>query len=208
MNLARQSNIKPYVEISIISKQDCSENESDILRQLLRRIATLDQVSVHWLGNQRNPTVRIIFPNIDYFTELYSQDFHVLEHTANILRKFSSKHIPLLKSREMVEFTTDEQKNQDIYLILRYRTNFKQPMRDSYVYKQWFIDRLEEKVWIEEIEDGFLHFYQTKEDFQRVILDLTQASEILTWYHMKKDALTPQFSRQLLSMIREMTVCH
>ena len=63
-------------------------------------------------------------------------------------------------------------------------------MRDSYAYKQWFSEKLGEKVWIEEIEDGFLHFYQTKEDFQRVNLDLTKTSGILTWINMKKNVLS------------------
>lgn len=194
MNTTDPTISKPFVEISIISKQESSQNEKEILVQLIERISPIKEISTVWLGTLENPSIRVTFPSYDYFYRFYKRDFKILERVAKILESNMSNNKAILHSKGSVS-------NDNIFLILRYRTNFKKPMRESYRYKQWFSDNLGEKIWIEEIEDGFLHFYQTIEDFQRVILDLTQPSGVLTYICMKEDALDHKVSQQLLSLV-------
>ena len=194
MNYPDQTICKPFVEISIISKQESSQTESEILTQLSKRLPSNEEISTLWLGTQENPSIRVTFPSYDYFYRFYKRDFKILEQAAEILESNLIKNQPILR-------TTDSKRDDNIFLILRYKTNFKKPMRESYRYKQWFSEKLGEKVWIEEIEDGFLHFYQTVNDFKRVILDLTQPSSVLTYICMKEDALDYKISQLLLSLV-------
>ncbi|WP_371805168.1 hypothetical protein [Candidatus Lokiarchaeum ossiferum] len=185
---------KPFVEISIISKQESPQNEREILMLLIERISSIEEISIEWFGSHENPSIKVTFPSYDYFHMFYRRDFKILERAAKILQSNMSKNRSILQSKE-------DMCKDNIFLILRYRTNFKKPMRESYRYKQWFSDKLGEKVWTEEIEDGFLHFYQTLNDFQRVILDLTEPSGIQEYICMKEGILDNKICQQLLTLV-------
>ena len=69
-------------------------------------------------------------------------------------------------------------KDEKLYLILKYKTNFKGPILKNYSFTYKLAEMLGLSMSYEEVDDGFLLFYQSREDFEVGKIDLTQFKEV------------------------------
>ncbi|MHA1732536.1 MAG: hypothetical protein ACTSU5_11365 [Promethearchaeota archaeon] len=74
---------------------------------------------------------------------------------------------------------------RNVYLVLRYRTNFKKPLKENYQLAAKLAEIFHEGVYHEELEDGFLLFYQKEEDFVKSRLDKTNPVTLKDWLEKK-----------------------
>ena len=54
---------------------------------------------------------------------------------------------------------------------MKYQTQYKDSLRAKYEYSKWFEEKFRVQIYIEEIADGFLHYYKRKIDFLNANLD-------------------------------------
>jgi len=89
----------------------------------------------------------------------------------------------------------------EIYLILKYTANCKAPMRAAYEYSRWFFDQFHEGTTFEEVADGFLHFYQRREDFLNTLLDMLNPRDLQTWLQNKKYNIPEKLLQEVFSFL-------
>ncbi|MHA1619687.1 MAG: hypothetical protein ACTSVZ_10440 [Promethearchaeota archaeon] len=114
------------------------------------------------------------------------QDFHLFDFSNSATNQKSGK------SEEM-----DVGENS-LYLILKYRTNAKDIIRTKYQFTYKIVDLVGIKSSYEEVEDGFILFYATEEDFQLTQMDLNNFADIQKWLE-KKGVWKDSFSDYLSS---------
>jgi hypothetical protein len=140
--------------------------------------------------------LRVEYPSVDVFKVTYSRGVKLMDYAIQKIRELNINLEDFIP-----EQTDDVVPRGEIFLILKYTANYKAPMRAMYEYLRWFWDRLHEGITFEEVEDGFLHFYQQRENFQFTLLDPLNPGDFQTILQKKNIHLPNGFLQEVLSFL-------
>lgn len=189
----------PFIEIELISTTETALMPKDILEIIKKRFEKTHNVKTSWAGTETTPIVRLNYVSLDalvkgysrdlflfnYFIELMNADPEWLQELLNLVN-FSAVGQTSLNSGESLDACTEPNN----YVVLKYRTNYKDPLRKNYQFTSKIAQILGENVCIEEIDDGFLYFFQTKGSFEDANFDKLQPAELRMWF--QKKGLNPE----------------
>lgn len=145
----------PYIEVRITNSVEKSKENIDfVLREIVnwyrRKVCR-----VKILQNEKVPYVRIEYNQQD------EKKFWGNVFLTNLWDKIEEGSVDLPAS-DYVSFNMSE---QDLFLILRYTTNQKGFLRKDFNFAINMMKSFGFEISFEEIMDGFLLFYHTREDF-------------------------------------------
>ena len=173
MNLFKKSKKKndlPYLEVSIIRTQG---NKEKIFQILEKKAKIAEKAVISFDYNLSNPILRIEYPSEKTFLETYRRDQYVYESAIKLV------NLGVITPRKIKNLSNDERKNtENMYLILKYKTNYKAPILKNYTYTYKLARLLGLSMHYEEVDDGILLFYHSKEDFEIGRIDLTKFHEV------------------------------
>ena len=166
--------MSPYIEAKVIQ---CSDNKLDILRHLEEKAIKRLDAKISWnLTSNEDPILRVDYHDEEAFWDNYSRDKHVFERLVKFIQG---------KKLNLVDFipktSNKDEFDSEIYLTLKYRTDCLAPIRHNYFYTSKIVEYVGIRASYEEIQDGFLWFYKSKEDFQNASMDLMNFSKIKSW---------------------------
>ncbi|MHA1718469.1 MAG: hypothetical protein DRO88_12130 [Promethearchaeia archaeon] len=164
------NNKTPYLEVSIVETQGDRE---EILKILENKARMSKEAVIFIKDNVNNPIIRIEYPSKETLLKVYSRDEFVYESAVKLL---NSGIISPAKVKTAIENGTS--KSDKLFLILKYKTNFKSPILKNYRFTYKIAELLGLSMSYEEVEDGFILFYKTKEDFEIGRIDLTKFQEV------------------------------
>ncbi len=197
-NKSKQPNLeseKPFLEIEVIKLDDPNRSEKEILDIIKKRNDKNNPFETQWIGTATHPKLRLDYPTVKLFEDSYKRGLDFLDL---LLEKIKKRSIDLEKLLDLSKHGNTPSNNKDMYLILKYTTNHKKPMRVNYEYIQWFANYFHEMVHTEEVVDGFLHFYKREIDFLNANLDKLDPQELRIWLKNKKPDILDDVIRQLL----------
>ncbi len=90
------------------------------------------------------------------------------------------------------------------YVVVKYQTNYKKPMRKYYQFVSNIARFLGIMYSVEEIEDGFLFFYERKIDFIGSQLNPINSTEIEGWIQFLNIDLKEKSIQNLLKYIKNL----
>jgi len=192
-----KQDLKPFVEISIVSLNDKTSTKREIFDNLITRFKKIKKCEVKLIENQENPILRLEYSDFDYFYDIYTREFTLYEYFIENYYKNQSIFDRILLP---VESSTEKQ-DSNFYVVFKYRTNDKTPLRKNYQFTVWFAEKFKEEWFYEEIEDGFLHFYRKKEDFLNSNLNKCDPLELQQWLKNKNLKFTPEIMKELQKCI-------
>jgi hypothetical protein len=191
-----------FLEISVVSLNNPLMSKKQLLEQISYRVKRTHQIEPKWIGDLENPKIRFEYDSKEHLEKCYVRDIFLFEkilelmnsgiisneeiHQMNLKRK---GHFPLIPM-EII----DDQK--PIYLILKYQTDYKEPLRNNYRLTLRVAEILEYSVEVEEIADGFLIFYKNPEDFEANQIDKANLTE-MTQYFKEKGLLNSDLGKLL-----------
>ncbi len=178
----------PFIEIEIISESDPSLEARDILNMIREQNIKTGEGTPVWRGSPDYPILRMEYPSLKDLEEIYQKEYELFDKVLELHR-----HVDL--TQFIPKF--DPPTTQELYLILKYRTNYKEPLRKNYEYSRWFADTFQVLVYHEELEDGFLNFYKRKEDFLDNRLDKTNPTLLQEWLDRKGIVFPEEISRKI-----------
>ncbi len=194
-NLEREAT---FLEIEVVKLNDPNRGEKEILDIIKKRNDKNNPFESQWIGTANHPKLRLDYPTVKLFEDSYKRGLDLLDH---LLEKIKKRSIDLEKLLSLSELAKSPADNKDMYLILKYTTNHKKPMRVNYEYVQWFANYFHELVRTEEVVDGFLHFYKREIDFLNANLDKLDPQELRIWIRNKKSDIPEQVIHQLLQFL-------
>ncbi|MHA1647003.1 MAG: hypothetical protein ACTSVL_05470 [Promethearchaeota archaeon] len=174
----------PFIEISIISTTEKEISKKEILNIIKKRNDLLSFNKTSWQGSSAEPILRLDYTSINMFEKNYQNTLKLAEIIRDsILNGDISKE----ELYQNVSLRNKEKTNRNLdpYLILKYKTNYKDPMRENYNYAIWYADFFKENIYIEEVEDGFLHFYYEKKDYLNGNMNKLNFKELTLWLQKK-----------------------
>ncbi|WP_371804710.1 hypothetical protein [Candidatus Lokiarchaeum ossiferum] len=189
-----QNNI--FLDISIIKTLETELSFKEILEIIKVRVEKTKELSCTWIGTDANPVLRLIFSSKDKYLRYSTRGFEFLDVLINNLTK---EQITKMFTNKYEEDIQDETK---IYLVLKYKCLYKDPLRAKYKYNKWFEENFRCQIFIEEVEDGFLHFYKRKSDFTNANLDVTIPEDLKQWIKNKNMKVPQELIDHIYSFLK------
>jgi bifunctional pyridoxal-dependent enzyme with beta-cystathionase and maltose regulon repressor activities len=134
--------------------------------------------------------VRLDYDSFEVFEQSYQKGFKILE---NIIIAVTQNNINIPKLFGLNQIENSLERPQP-YLILKYTTNYKKILRDNYQFIQWFMTQFDERLWYEEIDTGFLLFFERECDFYNSNLPRDNLKDIEVWLNKKGSKMTPEIA--------------
>lgn len=157
-------------------------------------------------------------------TEWESPSQNVLIANASSMQEFESYYqgwfplwdfIQRIESSQNVAFAdffpkewSEDPLNEHIFLILKYQSRLKKPMRANYQYFNHFNQILKNLIYYEEIEDGFLWFYKRPCDFIQDHMDRLSKEGLVKWLQFKKSTMPKAFQNAILENFYKTPLIH
>jgi hypothetical protein len=159
----------PYIEASVVQS---TEDKMKILTVLEKRTTNFHNVEILWMGTDDNPILRVIFPSEQALIEGYARDQSVYEGIVYLANE------GVITPKKISQVFRKDSNSEDLYLILKYTTNFKDPLRNNYQFTYKIADMLGISMTYEETKDGFILFYKHKVDFEIGLIDLARLDKV------------------------------
>ena len=166
----KKKNSLPYIEVSVVKTQG---DKLKILQILEKKAHTSKTGEVSLKKTPENPILRVVYPSEEVLLNVYKRDEYVYESAVKLV---NMGVITPSKIKTVLKKGTNN--NENLYLILKYKTNFKAPILRNYSFTYKLAEMLGLSMSYEEVDDGFLLFYQTRQDFEVGKIDLTQFKEV------------------------------
>ncbi len=190
-------NEKLFLEIKVIQLHDPNCGERDILDIIKNRFEKIDSFQATWTGTDEHPKIRFDFSSREVFEQLYCRGLDLLDRVMGTIKNTGKDLNKFLFSDLLKEVPDDK----EIYLILKYITNYKKPMRANYNYLRWFAEYFHELTRHEEVVDGFLHFYKRRIDFINGNLDKLDPEQMRQWLKNRNTNLSEDVIQQFLALL-------
>ncbi len=165
----------PFIEISIISTTEKIKTKKELIQKIKNRFERTHDVKGSWKGNDDSPILRLDYSSEKAFLDGYTRDLDLFNLIVEEINKGKFPFNTLFSKSSK----TDGSEN---YLVLKYYTNWKEPMIKNYQFTSKAVETIGVVFNIEEIEDGFLIFYQKKIDFNANQIDRLNIDELKKFF--------------------------
>jgi len=168
---------KPFLEISILETTETKLSHVELLQKLQADFLSSYQIPKSHVRITDKPSLSIKFDSKAAFIDMYNQDLHIYEY---LYKKILSND--LLFQLEKVKKKRAKNPNPEInYIVLKYASNFLEPMRKSYQLVYKINVMLGSLIYNEEVHDGFVRFVRTREDFEGMLSSSEDVQGWITW---------------------------
>ena len=185
---------KPFLEISVVSKTDENLTIIDVLEQIKGNIMNYPANPPESVVISSKPSIIFTFSDLEHFKAMYEKDYRIYSY---LYEKVLRQHVDLsssifkAKSGKMNASTsTQSTAMQKNYIVLRYHSNNLAPMRRNYqlIYKVNEIFGF--RVTNEEVQDGFVRFIKTKEDYDGMFVGRDEVEKWIEVFRLFEIDLT------------------
>jgi len=166
----------PFIEISLIDTTEKKKSKKEIIQKIKERFERTHNVKGSWKGKDDSPVLRLEYPSKKAFLDGYTRDLDFFNIVINEINKGNFPFSDLFSK----DSKTDE--ISENYLVLKYLTNWKEPMIKNYQVTSNTAEIIGVVFNIEEIEDGFLMFYKRKIDFDANQIDRLDINELKSFF--------------------------
>lgn len=170
MSRCEDSENSVFLEISIDATQEKKLSKLEILGKIGAGFRKLYGKNYQLISKDENPYIRVDFPNQKAFEKIYEKPYSMyvfifeefVQENLSIENLFANSSL-----QKSVKFQEEQEEN---YLVLRYKSNCLEPMRQYYEFTEKVNKFFGSKVYNEELYNGYLRFINTKEDFEILLL--------------------------------------
>ncbi len=167
---SRKKKKLPYIEVSVVQTQG---DKAEILQILEDKAKITKNIDISMNKTSENPILRIEYPSEEILLKVYKRDEYVYESAVKLV------NLGVITPSKIKNGLKNGLNHDDnLFLILKYKTNFKGPILKNYSFTYKLAEMLGLSMSYEEVDDGFLLFYQSREDFEVGKIDLTQFKEV------------------------------
>jgi hypothetical protein len=177
----------PYLEAQILHSKDPKSKILDFLKQKYSRF---DCTQCSIVNSDTDSRVLVEFSSLDCMQKTYGEYSKIVEQFFKLMQEKQEDFHFFDFSKSDTNQNSGKSEDIDIdgnslYLVIKYRTNAKDVIRTKYRFTYKIVDLVGIKSSYEEVEDGFILFYATEEDFQLTQMDLNNFADIKKWMEKK-----------------------
>jgi hypothetical protein len=178
-NMSNDSDL-PFFEYEIIEING-AESKKEILLQLERHLRSFNPAAYSWVGSLDNPKLKLEYKDNAEFLEINTRSYPFF----SMILDFIESNKILLRELQFQEKDSCSQSNENVYLILKIHTNRISELRQNYSFSAKFAEFVKLAIMYEEVKDGFLIFYKTREAFEDAQVNRFKFDELKHWLQKK-----------------------
>ena len=167
--------MQPFIKIFIIKTSEKKKSKKELIQKIKERFERTHDVKGSWKGTDASPILRLDYSSEKAFLNGYTRDLDLFNL---IVEEINKGNFPFnaLFSKSSKTYGSEN------YCVLQYYTNWKKPMIKNYQFTSKAAETIGVVFNIEEIEDGFLIFYQKKIDFDANQIDRLNIDELKKFF--------------------------
>ncbi|MHA1610494.1 MAG: hypothetical protein ACTSYU_00455, partial [Promethearchaeota archaeon] len=173
---------KPVIQISIIDSTESRSQYKEILEKIALRSKKYSRAIVEWVNIDGPPILQVSYPTLEDLEQVYESKTKLINKTMEVFQSHRDSFEKLISQAFEIGARQNSLKSAKPYLTLKYSIKFKEILLHYYNYANPVANFLGSQFYVEEIEDGFLLFYNRKEDFIVHQLDLLHSKELPNWF--------------------------
>jgi len=186
----------PFIEYEIMDLKG-PETKKEILEYMECRFRKFQNANYSWRGDLDNPILRLEYANEEEFLETNTR---IYPFFSTILEFIQANKLSLPD----IQFKSKPNSSESIegvYLTLKIHTNHIHELRQNYLFSSKIAELIHIATTSEEIEDGFLIFYQDREAFEDAQVNRLDLNELKAW--LQKKGIWKEIYLELFSAILE-----
>ncbi len=169
--------MQPFIEISIIKTSEKKKSKKELIQKIKERFERTHDVKGSLKGTDASPILRLDYSSEKAFLNGYTRDLDLFNL---IVEEINKGNFPFNELFSKYSISDEIPEN---YLVLKYSTNWKEPMVKNYQFTSKAAEIIGILFSIEEIEDGFLMFYHRKIDFDANQIDRLNINELKNFFN-------------------------
>lgn len=193
----------PFIEIRIISTNETEIRPIDIMNRLKQELDNCYSLNISLHNHEVFPYLHIDFSSQEAFLAAYQRDMEVY---GLLINQIEYGKIDLLEFQEELaasEASDLEDEKEGIYVILKYISNWKGPMRKNYQLSMKVDQIFGVQSSFEEVKDGFLKFYKRRQDFEDSKIDNSSRAGWKRWFELKGLNIESKFAKSFFAILQE-----
>ncbi len=189
---------KPIIQISIIDSTESRSNYKEILEKVALRCKKYSKAIIEWLNIDGFPVLQISYPTLEDLEQVYEAKTKLVNKTMEVFQSNRDSFDKLISQAFKTGAQHEPKNSSKPFITLKYSVNYKEVLLNYYNYANPVGNFLGSQFFVEEIEDGFLLFYDRKEDFLVHQLDLLHSKELPDWFKARNLNLENPAIKKLL----------
>ncbi|MHA1746030.1 MAG: hypothetical protein ACTSWW_08515 [Promethearchaeota archaeon] len=193
----------PFIEIRIISTSEAEIRPIDIMEQLKKELDDCYHLKITLQNHEELPYLYVGFPSSEAFSAAYQRDMDVY---GLLINQIENGKIDIQEFQEELAASTEKNppnEDEDIYIILKYTSNWKEPIRKNYQLTMKVDQIFGVQSSFEEVEDGFLKFYKRRQDFEDSKIDNNSRDGWKKWFELRGFNPDSQFAQTFFAILEE-----
>ncbi|MHA2018865.1 MAG: hypothetical protein ACTSXY_11385 [Promethearchaeota archaeon] len=200
---------KPFLEISLISTAEKKKTALQIMKKFQKNFEECYKINTSIRMEEKTPIIRVEFTSKDEFLAIYERDLDIyeflLENVINGSLDLEEFKTEQLNSKLKIK-SGSEQIDKENYIVLKFTSNFKDPMRKKYNLTTKVDHIFGVHSAFEEVEDGFIKFFERKEDFEDTMLDNLKRADWEKWLKLKGIGISTEFAKNFLNLLAKKNI--
>ncbi|MHA1476146.1 MAG: hypothetical protein ACTSPA_10305 [Promethearchaeota archaeon] len=188
--------IKPFLEISIEQTFEEKLSILELIKKIGKAYKLLYKKDFEIFDLEDKSYVRIDFKSIRDFEKIYESSFSFYVYA---FENFLDKN----EDFKSIFQNKKEKKRTGNYIVLRYKTNYVNPIRQYLGFTTRVNKYFGAKVINEELEDGYLRFVHTKVDFEALLVPGDVHSGWEAFFKIKKIDLNHPQIKEFFNVIKK-----
>ena len=195
--------VLPILEISIVSTTEKNLTHSHILEQIGQSFVFIHQIEFKTEDRASGPCLKVMFTSEEQYRSVYNEGFQVYSFIFEQVKK-EGLNFDEIENISNENFTTNS--NGENYIVLLYRSSLIEPMRKNYRLATAFNRLIGCHVSYEEIDNGYIKFIHTKEDYLSLMYNFDTLNDWEMYFREKNINLDHPTIQKFLKIIEKMVL--
>ncbi|MHA1675008.1 MAG: hypothetical protein ACTSYI_15435 [Promethearchaeota archaeon] len=158
-------------------------------------------------------SIYLEFRDLEDFNAMYEKDLRIYTFLLDKILKTSNPELILNDENKFLrkDGLTDNKANSDEdedsendenYMVLRYRSNYLEPIRKNYAIVHHMNQLLGVQIMTEELHDGFIRFIKTRADFESMFVGKDEVKKWIQFFEVLQLDITHPTIVKFLEIIK------
>ncbi len=198
----------PFLEILFVSTTDPNLKMDVLLQRAKYYFLSLCPIPPKRIEIRGINSIYLEFHNLEDFKAMYEKDLRIYSFLLDKILKTSNPEAILndkskfLPKDGLTDSKADFDENDRNYMVLRYRSNYLEPMRNNYTVVHHMNQILGVQIITEELQDGFIRFIKTRADFESMFVGKDEVKKWIKFFEVLKLDITQPAITQFLEIVK------
>ncbi len=173
-----------------------------ILQQLVKNFTACYTVDTNLICIDENPQIAVQFLNRN---EIKDRTEGIIELCDYLIRAFTeNQDIDRFQYfQRVLDYRKNKTNKHKTFLIIKYQTTLQAEFRKYFEFLNRFFPILDLLIFIEEVKDGFVFFFERENDFREYLYNITSVQSLRKMLENKNFQIPEDFFEKMVNIVHK-----